>query len=368
MTWRRYRRIVAYLQAIIIIGLPFIKVKGESALRFDIANLKLHFFGTTVWINEFYIFLVAVIFLLFLIISITTILGRIWCGWFCPQTILLDLTGDVSGVLSKRSAGIIQKFVLIPISALVSMTLIWYFVPPAESINRLFTSRIISGFFLVQWIVIYAELAFLGRTFCTTICPYAMLQSGLFDKDTLVIAYDRSRDDTCMGCDKCVRACLVGIDIKDGIRRECIACAECIDACRSMTNMAGKSSFIGYSGRLLRPKAFILGGLTAVIGITLIIMVYMRPDIDLVITRDAQQPIRDINRYSYSIQNNSNNAFDLTLSVKGNFILIGEKTITIEPFSRINGKVMIKPTNGNDKVLLILKGEGIHLEREVGYL
>ncbi|MEE9523959.1 MAG: 4Fe-4S dicluster domain-containing protein [Thermodesulfovibrionales bacterium] len=368
MIWRRYRRIVEYIQAIIIIGLPFLKVKGESALRFDITTLKLHFFGTAIWINEFYLFLVAVIFLLLLIISITTALGRIWCGWVCPQTVLLDLTGDVSGSISKRSSGTIQKIILFPVSALVSLTLIWYFIPPYETIQELFVSRAVTGFFLVQWIVIYAELAFLGRTFCTTICPYSMLQSGLFDKDTLVIAYDRSMDDICMDCHKCSRVCPVGIDIKEGIRRECIACAECIDTCRSMTKMVGKSSFIGYTGKILRPKAFILGGTTAIIGVIFIMMVYMRPGVDLVIARDAEQPTKNINRYTYTIQNNSDRSVRLNVSIKGDFILIGDNAVDVKPFSLIHGRLMVRPTGSADKVIFILKGDGITLEREAGYL
>lgn len=368
MSWRRYRRIVEYIQAIVIIGLPFIKVRGESALRFDIADLKLHFFGTVIWINEFYLFLIAVIFLLLLIIALTAVLGRIWCGWLCPQTVLLDLTDDVSKAVTGGSSKAVQKMVLFPLSALVSLTLIWYFVPPAGTIGQLFTSKVITGFFLVQWAVIYAEAAFLGRVFCTTICPYSMLQSGLFDKDTLVIAYDQSSDDACMGCNKCVRECPVGIDIKDGLRRECIACAECIDACGSMTRMAGKSPFIGYTGKIMRPKTFILAGLTILIGIMLIITVRVRPDISFVISRDVLQPVENINRYSYSVQNNSGRSFDLRISAQGNVVLIGDTSIQPAPYSHIHGKIMIKPREHIDTVIFILRGKGINLERKVGYL
>jgi polyferredoxin len=366
--WRRYRRVVELAQAVVIIGLPFLKVRGESALRFDITNLKLHFFGTVIWIKEFYLFLGATIFLLLMIISITTILGRIWCGWLCPQTVLLDLTGDISGALSKRSLSLVQKCILIPISGLVSLTLIWYFVPPVETIQKLFVSKVITGFFIVQWIVIYAELAFLGRTFCTTICPYSMLQSGLFDTNTLVIAFDESRRESCMACDKCATVCPVGIDIKEGIKRECIACAECIDACSSMTKMVDKSSFIGYTGRILRPRSFILGGITAITGIILVMMILLRPDIDLVITRDAEQPTRNINSYRYSIQNNGDKMVRLTISVKGDFILIGDKIIDVKPFSLVHGRLMVRPEDSSGKVAFIFKGEGIILEREAGYL
>ena len=135
-----------------------------------------------------------------------------------------------------------------------------------------------------------------------------------------------------------------------------------------MTNMVGKSSFIGYTGKMLRPKALILGGITAIVGITLIIMVNMRADIDVVITRDAKQPTVNINRYTYSIQNNSDRALKLNVSVKGDFILIGERTVSIKPFSLTKGRLMVKPNGGSGKFIFVLKGDGILLEREAGYL
>ena len=366
--WKRYRRIIGIAQACVIIGLPFIRIRGESALRFDIPNLKLHFFGTVVWINEFYLFLLAVIFLLLLIISLTTILGRVWCGWLCPQTVLLDLSGDVAKGVPARRSSLVQKIVLIPLSALVSLTLIWYFVPPHETLSALFRSNIITGFFFVQWFVIYAELAFLGRTFCTTICPYSMLQSGLFDSKTLVIAFDGSRKESCMGCDKCMRVCPVGIDIKDGIRRECIACAECIDACTSMTGMVNKPSFVNYTGTVFRPKAFVLIGVTVIIGLLLVITVHLRPDVAFVIIREAPQPVADINRYRYTLQNNTGRDLTLELSIQGDFLVIGETSISLKPYARIQRNVMLKRAGKARNVRFLLKGDGIQLERQVGFL
>jgi len=39
-----WRKLVEVLEGIVILGLPFLKVKGESALRFDVPSLRLHFF------------------------------------------------------------------------------------------------------------------------------------------------------------------------------------------------------------------------------------------------------------------------------------------------------------------------------------
>jgi cytochrome c oxidase accessory protein FixG len=355
-------------QAALITGLPFMKINGESALRFDIQNLKLYFFGTVIWIKEFYLILIATIFLLVLIAFITTIFGRIWCGWLCPQTALLDISEDLASLLRLKSKPAARKILLIPVTALVSLTLIWYFVPPEETINSLFRSKIITGFFLALWFTIYAELVLLGRKFCKTICPYSMMQSGLFDSETLVISFDASRKEECMGCDRCVKVCPVGIDIKKGLRRECIACAQCIDACSLMTKRRDIPSLIGYRGRILRPKTFILGGLSAIAGLLLLVMIHTRPEIDFVITRDPAQPAVGINRYTYSIQNNTNREVTLVLTTEEPFIFIGESVITIGPYSTIHRKVMVRVEEDTSTVTFILKGAGQKLIREVGFL
>ena len=75
-----WRRLVGLLEALTLLGLPFLRIKGESALRFDIPTLRLHFFGSALWMEEFFIVLAAVIFLTFFFLFITLLFGRIWCG------------------------------------------------------------------------------------------------------------------------------------------------------------------------------------------------------------------------------------------------------------------------------------------------
>jgi cytochrome c oxidase accessory protein FixG len=368
--WKKYRRLVAVLQALVIIGLPFLKIKGESALRFDLTSLKLHFFGAVIWINEFYLVLIGVIFLLLLIVTVTNVLGRVWCGWLCPQTVLLDLAGDLARVLTRGNKSVAVKLVLLPLSALVSLTLIWYFVPPSETMRGLFSSKLILGFFLAQWAVVYAGLAFLGRTFCKTVCPYSMLQSGLFDGNTLVIAFDPGKKEECKGCDKCVRVCPVGIDIKDGIRRECIACAECIDACSSMVKSRGIPPLINYRGTILRQKALVLSGVTLLSGLALVVLVTAMPAVDFVITRNPVQLLRGVNSYTYSIRNNKDSILRGDLSVKGDFSLIGEKSVKLKPYEMVHGGIIAK-ANGRspaDIIVFVLRVDGRALERKVGFL
>jgi cytochrome c oxidase accessory protein FixG len=366
--WKKYRTIVEILQALILTGLPFLTINSHSALRFDIGELKLYFFGTVIWIREFYLILAATLFFLLLFTFVTAIFGRIWCGWLCPQTVLLDLSDNIAKLFGRKKRQMAQKIILLPFSALVSITMIWYFVPPADVFKELFVSTTITGFFLVLWITVYLELALMGRKFCTSVCPYSMLQNVLFDKDTVVIEYDVSRDDTCMKCDECVRVCPVGIDIKKGLSSSCIACAECIDICRTISKKRGMLPFPDYKGNVLRPKTFWMGGITIVFAVILCLLVWTRPPVDFLVTREPDPLPAGLNRYAYTIYNNSPRTIQLDLSSPDNVIIIGEKQLLLKPFASLHGKIMVKSTTKQDKINIMLSGEGVSINRETGFL
>ncbi len=366
--WRKYRRAVEILQALFLTGLPFVTINGHSALRFDLADLKLYFFGSVIWLKEFYLLLFAILFFLLLITAVTAVFGRIWCGWLCPQTVLLDLSESIARRLPLIGKKPARHLVLLLFSALVSITILWYFVPPLETLGALFRAPVITSFFLVQWALVDAELAFLGRKFCTTVCPYAMMQNALFDKDTLVIEYDKSRENECMHCDDCVRACPVGIDIKDGLSSRCIACAECIDACAAVTAKRNMRPFPGYRGNLTRPKTFWLGGLTLVAGVVLAVMVFARPEVTFLISRDPDRMPAGINRYSWSLYNNGGVRQDLELSAGNGFEVIGETALVLEPYSFRKGKVLVRSDGGEGAVVFRIENRKISIERKAGFL
>jgi polyferredoxin len=208
----------------------------------------------------------------------------------------------------------------------------------------------------------------LGRGFCISICPYAMLQNVLFDNDTLVIEYDVSRDAACMKCDACVQVCPVGIDIKKGLNSACIACAECIDACRSITEKRGMSPFPNYKGRTLRPKTFWIGGTTAAAAIILFLLIWSRPPVDFLVTRDNALLPPGLNRYSYTIYNNDGKTHTLELSSPDRVTLIGEHTLLLQPFSAVHGSILVRSTGRLEHFHLTISGEGISLNRETVFL
>ncbi|MBF0566877.1 MAG: 4Fe-4S binding protein [Nitrospirae bacterium] len=366
--WRKYRRLVAMLQAFLLLGLPFAKIGGQSAVRFDTGNLTMYFFGSVIRINEFYLILAAVLFMLLSIVAVSAILGRVYCGWLCPQTLLLDFSSDVAGLFSKKHGAALRRVVLIPMSVLAGFSIIGYFIPPEDILRLLFNSKPVFAATTALSLVIYTGVAWLGRGFCAGVCPYSMLQNALFDDDTQVIAFDRSRSDDCLKCRACVNACPVGIDIREGLGRECVACAGCIDACIKATAKKGIRPFISYSGKVVRPKTFMLGGTVLVAAIVFAALLYFRPDVNFIVARDPIQPVKGVNRYVYALQNNTGKSFTFRLTVDRPLVLIGEPEVTVPPYSIKHGMVMIKAKTSVSSVTFNLVNGTKTLKREAGFL
>jgi len=272
---RPWRHLAEAAQALLVLGLPFVTVRGESALRFDVPTLRLHAFGATVWIDDLFVVLAASLFLAFAFLLATLLFGRLWCGWGCPQTALLDLTGRLRRAAAKggwRLAAAHAGFAAA--SALVSANLLWYFVAPPEFFRRLAAfslGPVVGGSWLVLGAVVYLDLAAWRHGFCATTCPYAKVQGALLDRHSMVIAYDARRAEDCIACRACVRVCPVGIDIRDGLQAACTSCGECIDSCAPiMAKLGRRPKLVGYffgtpgtPARPLRAGVLALAALTA---------------------------------------------------------------------------------------------------------
>lgn len=328
---RSLRWITEVIQALIIIGLPFVKIGGESALRFDIPSLRLHVFGCTIWMQEFFLVLVATILVTLIIIFITLIFGRIWCGWLCPQTVIVDFTAFVDKAKKK---GFIYKlvayFLTFLISIIVAVSLIWYFVSPYEFIPNLVKGKLGTttlGFWIVMTIIIFLNYVFLRHKWCATVCPYAKLQSVMYDRNTLIIELDPKRSEECINCSSCVRVCPTGIDIRKGLDAACINCAECVDACNKVMSRFNKKGLIHYAfgsggeGRILRQNFFVVGGFVLLFLSFYIYLMVTRTGLDIAILPHNMEPrvTKDalvINAYVISVKNMLSQPVDLTVSVE----------------------------------------------------
>ena len=333
--FKTWRRIAGTAQALVVVGLPFLSVGGESALRLDVPAGRLHALGASFAIDEAFVVLAATLLVTATFLLVTLLLGRVWCGWACPQTVLADLT---SWVVPERRArprpwrrplGFVAVAV---VSGVAAANLLWYFVAPAEFFRRLAAGAlgpVLAGSWAVLFAILFLDLAFLRATFCATACPYAKLQGVLFDRSTLVVAYDARRAADCVDCGACVRVCPTAIDIRDGLQMECIACAECVDACAPIMARLGRApDLVGYfhgepggRARPLRPAVLALGVATAASGALLVAVLVTRALLDLSAVPDLvfaprATPGGDVmNAYSVALENHGREPVTVALAL-----------------------------------------------------
>lgn len=331
MKIQSWRWFAVYIQTLVIAGLPFFRVDGDSALRFDIPTMRLLFFGAKLWVGELYVILLAALVFSLLIIAFTLVLGRVWCGWACPQTVLGQYVWSIREALARKkpdkaavriTKAVLANIVILFLSAFVSANLIWYFISPYEMLPELFTwsmGPVTRTFFLVMAAALYAHFSFLGQKFCGTVCPYSKWQGVLLDKHSLIIAFDRDRADECRGCDMCVTVCPTGIDIKKGVQVGCINCARCVDACRSMMAKRGKGPLVGYmfgtkAGRLrdaLTGKAAVFIVAVVVLSAMLVMRSVDRQTINMQVSKTRAS------LYTVGRDGSIINSYDLTLTNMG---------------------------------------------------
>ena len=332
--WRRWAGVA---QAAIFLGLPFVTLRGESALRFDVGSLKLHVLGATLWMDEFFVVLLATLAFTFVFLLVTFVWGRVWCGWSCPQTILGDLTQALAEERARkrrRPARLALAWGTVAlVSAVFSAATLWYFVTPWEFLARLLAldlGPVLGWSWVVLGVTLFLDLGFVRGRFCATTCPYAKLQGVLFDRATLVVAYDERRDAECIDCLACVRVCPTGIDIRDGLQAECIACAQCVDACAPILARFGKPTLVDYffgapgdRPRLMRPVVLALGAASILaVGGTVAAAVHAgRASLDLTAAFSSRfvprlgPDGRVVNAYDVALENRGRETLTLSLAL-----------------------------------------------------
>jgi|TARA_B100001079_G_scaffold141252_1_gene120970 cytochrome c oxidase accessory protein FixG len=275
--WGKYRKI-KWIIMLITLGIyylaPWIRWdRGinapDQAILFDIPNSRAYFFFIEIWPQEVYyitgILIIAAIGLFF----VTSLFGRAWCGYICPQTVWTDLFVWVERILQgdrhqrlklDKSKFSFNKFwrllathlVWIIISVLTGGAWVFYFNDAPTLMLQLINQDV--PWSVTGWVVALTGSTYLLAGFgreqvCNYMCPYARFQSAMFDEESLIICYDelrgeprsaRKKDSSwegrghCIDCKICVHVCPAGIDIRDGLQMECIACGMCIDACNNV--------------------------------------------------------------------------------------------------------------------------------------
>ena len=268
--WFNKRQVVSYSLLLFLFSAPFITINGEPLLMFNIIERKFVIFGKIFWPQDFYIFAIASLTFLVFIVLFTLVFGRIFCGWFCPQTIFMEfvfrrieywIEGDWTHQkrlerqpwnrekIIKKS---LKHFIFFLIAFLVANIFLSYIIGYKELFKIITDNPLnhIGGLIaiVVFSFLFYGVFAFMREQVCTTICPYGRLQGVLLDPDSMVITYDYVRGENrskfrknedrasegkgdCIDCNQCVNVCPTGIDIRNGTQLECVNCTACIDAC-----------------------------------------------------------------------------------------------------------------------------------------
>jgi cytochrome c oxidase accessory protein FixG len=257
------RRIVYVVLIGIWAVLPWVKLHGAPALFLDVERRRFFVFGETFNAQDLWLTFFLVTGVGFGLVYATAILGRVWCGWACPQTVFLEgLFRPIERIVNgpraqrmKRRAGawtldrtwraVVTHAAYLVAAFFVAHVFLAYFtsVPALLAMMRRSPAQHPEAFawMLAVTGLFYVNYAFFREQMCVVLCPYGRLQSVLLDDDSLVVGYDEKRGEPrgkkgkttgdCVDCRRCVVVCPTGIDIRNGLQLDCIACTACIDAC-----------------------------------------------------------------------------------------------------------------------------------------
>lgn len=250
------------LKLAVFLGLPWLSVGGAPALYFDVPTRRYHVFGATFWPQDFYMLGLVLAIAAVLLFVTTSLVGRIFCGFACPHTLMttlfMALERAVEGPRHQRLAADggkggwkakgrrALKHVVYVLAALVlGFTFVSYFTGAWPLLQSLLAGRMVLpvaalGAFVAG--VIYLFAGHLREWVCLTVCPYGRFQGAMQDQHTKMVTYDASRGEKrgnpkapdrgdCVDCGLCVVTCPTGIDIREGWQYDCIGCMRCMDAC-----------------------------------------------------------------------------------------------------------------------------------------
>ncbi|HEY0305280.1 MAG TPA: cytochrome c oxidase accessory protein CcoG [Longimicrobiales bacterium] len=273
--YQRRRHFTFAVLHLILFLTPWLIISGHPVLRFDLEARRLFAFGAVFTAADTILLLLLLLFLAFSLFFFTSLYGRLWCGFGCPQTVMLDtwvrpierwIEGERT-TRQRRDAGpwtldkawrkALKWSVYLLAAIVVAMSFMSFFAGARE----LWTGRggtveyALVGIIAAGW---FADFVWFREQFCNYLCPYARFQSALVDPHTLLIAYDPKRGEPrggktaktegrCLACEKCAAVCPQGIDIRNGFQLECIACARCVDACTGVMQKVGHESLISYT-------------------------------------------------------------------------------------------------------------------------
>lgn len=340
--YRNLKWIAMIVCLAIYYGVPFIRWdRGpnapDQAVLLDLERGRAYWFWVEIWPQEVYILTGILIFAAIALFFVTSLFGRVWCGYLCFQTVWTDLFVWVERIIQgdrnkrkklREGPWTFQKIYKVAITHIIWIAISWvtagsfvlYFNDAPTLVRNFFAldvSPTILGFICGLSFSTYLMAGFAREQVCTYMCPYARFQSAMFDKDTLIIGYDEGRGEQrgkhkkgdpwndrghCIDCTACVQVCPVGIDIRNGLQMECIACGLCIDACDGIMDkielpkglirydtergLDSRTKYTSEKFKILRPRTYFYMTVLTLVGALMVAVLLNRPAVDLTVLHD----------------------------------------------------------------------------------
>ncbi len=338
--------------------LPWTQWHGHQTVLFDLPARKFYIFDLVFWPQDLVMLAWLLIIAAFGLFLFTSLFGRVWCGYSCPQTvwtsIFMWIEQKAEGSRNQRikldqSPWSVEKFfrkylkhsMWITVAFMTGFTFVGYFTPITELTFDFFQGSAPAPAYL--WIGIFTFMTYLNAGWmreqvCLYMCPYARFQSAMFDRDTLIVTYDKQRGEPrgsrrvhdgekpegmgdCIDCQLCVQVCPTGIDIRNGLQYECINCALCVDACNSVMKKVGYApNLIAYSteNRMEGKPTHLLRLRTVGYAVAMLVMCSMF--LTALVTRKTTdlKIIRERNSLYQQVDGNIENIYTLKLGNRDN--------------------------------------------------
>ena len=303
----------------------------DQAVLIDLAHRRFYFFMIEIWPHEFYFVAGLLIMAGLGLFLFTSALGRVWCGYACPQTVWTDLfiaverwiEGDRNARVRLWKADWDFRKVRLRIVKYLSWAVIglatggawvFYFADAPTLLRDLVTLQAHPVAYTTMAVLTATTILFGGiarEQVCIYMCPWPRIQAAMMDEDTITIGYREGRGEPrgkgrdanagdCIDCMACVNVCPVGIDIRDGQQMECITCGLCIDACDDVMAKIGKPrGLVDYFAlkdeeleragqppksiwkHIFRPRTVLYTTLWSAVGIALVVALFVRPEIEM---------------------------------------------------------------------------------------
>jgi cytochrome c oxidase accessory protein FixG len=396
----RARTWLSWLLLAVMFAGPFIRIHGNPLLLLNFVERKFIILGQIFWPQDMIISAVTLLIFFTGIIVFTAAFGRLWCGWTCPQTVLMEMVfrkieyfieGDSSAqrALAKApwtAAKIFKKLskhsIFFALSFVVGNTLLAYIIGTQQLFGIITDNpqNHLQGltFMILFTLVFYGIFARFREQACTFICPYGRLQSALLDENTVVVAYDYKRGEKrgrlgtrrgkdaesvsygdCVDCLACVSVCPTGIDIRNGTQMECVHCTACIDACDNvMDKISRPRGLIRYAslngierGERLRVTPRLVGYcvlLVALIGLWTF-LVFTRSEVETTFLRAPGALFQQMadghfsNLYTVKVVNKTSHEVPIELkleNISGDLQVMGED-IVVAPEKLAQNSILI---------------------------